>query len=631
MSIASPPAPNNGGARRTYPSFFLLPHYWGRGGLLLLCLLVRLAALDADPPPWLSWSTGLYTDEGYYTLDARHEALFGTLAPGSFHDRLLSPLLSLLQQGVFEVFGAGLRQARLLNVCFSLLTVAVFWLALRRASDNRTADFGALFLSLAPIFALYNRLALQETPTVFWLTLGFALWTYGVKWLPGAAIAVAIVFKGLALIALPSLFARRSALARENWGGGVLLFLYLALWYAPHHAELARMATFYRVHQMQPQSLMSLWLNLRRGLIGGERGVVPFLLALLPVPCLLAVWKFWQRHTWTDADKYLFIWLACGLLFCLLSSYAPSRYYVLFLPPLAGLAARGLADWKRPVRIAAAALFLVTSGVWYGLAWTGRTDTRREASGELARLLPPGSVVIGEFAPALCLDTPFAAAPVQPGLSNDDHPVERLHAAAVVVTRTPFWQNWWSARYPGIIQPSHKIATLTLGGSRRYMEDVYSVKSVSGSSLRLKDASLLGFSTTPALLLNRKLKAMWKTLSRYLLSAMMVAAGILHFVSPDKFAKIVPEWLPAPKALVLVSGFFEIAGGLGLLMKQTRTAAAWGLAALFAAVFPANVNMALHKIYTDNPWILWGRLPFQGILIAWAYWFTRQDSKAEAP
>lgn len=454
------------------------PRFWARIGLLFLCMLVRLAALDADPPPWLSWSTGLYTDEGYYTLDARHEALFGSLAPGSFHDRLLSPVLSVMQQGVFEVFGAGLHQARLLSVCFGLLTIAVFWLSLRRAYDDRTADFGALLLGLAPPFALYNRLALQETPTVFWLVLGFMLWAYGIKWLSGAAVAAAIVFKGLAVIVLPAVFARRSGLAPQNWGGGAFLLLYAALWYAPHHAELARMATFYRVHQMQPHSLVSLWLNLRRGLSGGERGVVPYLAALLPVPCLLAAWKFAKWRQWTAADQYLAIWLACGLLFCLLSSYAPSRYYVLFLPPLAGLAARSLAGWKRSTQLAAAGLFLLTSSVWYGLAWTGRTETRSAASRELTRLLPPGSVVIGEFAPSLCLDTPFAAAPVQPGLSNDDHPVERLHAAAVVVTRTAYWQQWWSVRYPGIIQPSHKIATFTLGGPRRYVEDVYNVKGV---------------------------------------------------------------------------------------------------------------------------------------------------------
>ncbi len=471
------------------------PRLWARIGLLFLCVLVRLAALDADPPPWLSWSTGLYTDEGYYTLDARHEAQFETLAPGNFHDRLLSPLLSLMQQGVFEVFGAGLLQARLLAVCFGLLTVCVFWLALNRAYDSRTADFGALFLGLAPPFALYNRLALQETPTVFWLTLGFMLWAYGIRWAAGAAISLAVVFKGLAIITLPALLVRvppapnnggarkepgeasYSTLTHPLLGAGGTLLLYVLFWYWPHHSELARMATFYRVHQMQPHSAVSLWLNMRRGLVGGERGVVPYLLALLPVPCLFMGIKLRKWQNCTEADKFLAAWLGCGLLFCLASSYAPSRYYVLFLPPLAGLAARGLAGCTRGVQIAAA-LFLLTSGLWYGAAWTGRTHTRREASRELVRLLPPGSVVFGEFAPTLCLDTPFAAAPVQPGLSNDDHPVERLHATAVVVTRTAFWQGWWAARYPGIIQPTHKIATFTLGGSRHYVEDVYRVSGV---------------------------------------------------------------------------------------------------------------------------------------------------------
>ena len=469
-----------------------------RAAAVILCLVVRLAALQSDPPSWLSWSTGLYTDEGFYTLDARHEALFGTMAPGNFHDRLLSPLLSIMQQGVFSVFGPGLLPARLLCVGFGLLTVLVFWLGLRRAYDSRTADLGALFLGLAPPFALYNRLALQETPTVFWLALAFALWAQSgrvTKFLSGASIAIAIVFKGLAIVALPVLLIGPLApilgrqirkrnylpafcMASQNWGRGAFLLvfaLYFALWYEPHHAELARMAAYYRIHQMQPHSALSVWLNLRRGLIGGERGVVPYLLALTPIPCLLAGYKIGTRSTQTPSDCYLAVWLICGVLFCLLSSYAPSRYYVLFLPPLAGLAARGLAGWKRNAQIAAVALFLLTSGLWYGAAWAGRTETRRDASRELTRLLPPGSVVIGDLAPALCLDTPFAAAPMQPGLSNDNYPVERLHATEVAVTRTLFWRNWWQARYPGVIQPSRRIAAFTLGGPRRYIVDVYAV------------------------------------------------------------------------------------------------------------------------------------------------------------
>jgi uncharacterized membrane protein len=114
-----------------------------------------------------------------------------------------------------------------------------------------------------------------------------------------------------------------------------------------------------------------------------------------------------------------------------------------------------------------------------------------------------------------------------------------------------------------------------------------------------------------------------KTSLRILLSGMMVAAGVLHFAKPASYARIVPSYLPSPLALVHVSGVLEILGGLGLLMAATRRWAAWGLIALYIAVFPANVNMAVHRIGFDGPsWLLWARLPLQAVLIAWAWWFT---------
>ena len=82
--------------------------------------------------------------------------------------------------------------------------------------------------------------------------------------------------------------------------------------------------------------------------------------------------------------------------------------------------------------------------------------------------------------------------------------------------------------------------------------------------------------------------------------------------------------------LVYVSGFFEILGGIGLLVPATRRWAAWGLVALYVAVFPANVNMAVHRIGFDGPsWVLWARLPLQAVLIAWAWWFTRPSEGAK--
>ncbi len=120
-----------------------------------------------------------------------------------------------------------------------------------------------------------------------------------------------------------------------------------------------------------------------------------------------------------------------------------------------------------------------------------------------------------------------------------------------------------------------------------------------------------------------------KTGLRYLLSAAMVLVGIQHFRDPQPFVRIVPAVLPAPATLVLVSGFFEILGGLGLLVPRTRRAAAWGLIALYVAVFPANINMAINNIpmgdHVVPPLFLWLRLPLQAVFIVWAWWFTRPD------
>lgn len=121
---------------------------------------------------------------------------------------------------------------------------------------------------------------------------------------------------------------------------------------------------------------------------------------------------------------------------------------------------------------------------------------------------------------------------------------------------------------------------------------------------------------------------MRRNLPRYILAGSMVSIGIAHFVRPGPFVDIVPAFLPARLVLVYVSGFFEILGGLGLLVERTRRFAAWGLVALYVAVFPANINMAVNEIVPAGTqplpvWALWARLPLQAAFIAWAYRYTR--------
>ena len=118
-----------------------------------------------------------------------------------------------------------------------------------------------------------------------------------------------------------------------------------------------------------------------------------------------------------------------------------------------------------------------------------------------------------------------------------------------------------------------------------------------------------------------------KIVLKYLICVFFLLAGINHFINPDFYLKIMPPYLPWHLFLVYLSGFFEIAlGGMILVPALTRVAA-WGLITLLIAVFPANIHMAVNPgLYPDlSPIALWLRLPLQGVLIAWAYWYTRPD------
>ena len=119
----------------------------------------------------------------------------------------------------------------------------------------------------------------------------------------------------------------------------------------------------------------------------------------------------------------------------------------------------------------------------------------------------------------------------------------------------------------------------------------------------------------------------------YVMGPLYVVAGVLHFVVPGLYAQIIPPILPAPLALVYLSGVAEIAVGVGLLIPRTRRYAAWATIALLVAIFPANVYMATSMVAIEglgggdpSSTARWLRLPLQGVLILWAYWYTDASS-----
>jgi uncharacterized membrane protein len=106
-----------------------------------------------------------------------------------------------------------------------------------------------------------------------------------------------------------------------------------------------------------------------------------------------------------------------------------------------------------------------------------------------------------------------------------------------------------------------------------------------------------------------------------ILGVAFLTTGVLHFLKPEVYEAIMPRYLPAHRELVYASGVAEIAGGAGVLHPRTRRPAAWWLIATLIAIFPANVEMAVHaeRFRRVPEPLLWARLPLQGALIAWAW------------
>ena len=113
----------------------------------------------------------------------------------------------------------------------------------------------------------------------------------------------------------------------------------------------------------------------------------------------------------------------------------------------------------------------------------------------------------------------------------------------------------------------------------------------------------------------------------WVMAAFYVFAGVMHFVRPDVYLPMMPPYLPWPGPLVFLSGVAEVALGLAILVPRLRPVAAWGIILLLIAVFPANIHIALNNVpLFGNPegagiWN-WVRLPMQGVLALWAWWYA---------
>lgn len=111
----------------------------------------------------------------------------------------------------------------------------------------------------------------------------------------------------------------------------------------------------------------------------------------------------------------------------------------------------------------------------------------------------------------------------------------------------------------------------------------------------------------------------------WLMGLLYVAAGVNHFWHPDFYVNIMPPYLPWHLELVYLSGLAEIVLGLLVIIARYRVMAAWCIVAMLIVFMMVHVHMVMHQeLYPSvSPALLWLRLPLQGLLILWAYWYTQ--------
>tara|TARA_B110000003_G_scaffold199923_1_gene198552 strand:- start:244 stop:672 length:429 start_codon:yes stop_codon:yes gene_type:complete len=117
----------------------------------------------------------------------------------------------------------------------------------------------------------------------------------------------------------------------------------------------------------------------------------------------------------------------------------------------------------------------------------------------------------------------------------------------------------------------------------------------------------------------------WKKIVLFGLAAFFINVGVDHFVNPEFYLSIMPPAFPLHLEAVYISGFFEILGGVGVLIPRLRKIAGWGLVALLVAVYPANIYMAItpEAFPEASVALLYVRLAFQFLFFYWAFSVTR--------
>lgn len=113
------------------------------------------------------------------------------------------------------------------------------------------------------------------------------------------------------------------------------------------------------------------------------------------------------------------------------------------------------------------------------------------------------------------------------------------------------------------------------------------------------------------------------------MAVMLLFTALGHFLYMRGMALMLPDFIPAKKEIVMLTGMWEVCFAAGLLVPETRHTVAWLLIAFFILVLPANINAGLKRVNFQKATYegsgveyLWLRIPLQAFYIGWVTYFA---------
>jgi 4-amino-4-deoxy-L-arabinose transferase-like glycosyltransferase len=345
----------------------------GRQRRFLIMLLVVLAAatalrtlwLTADPPTHATLGI-VWHDEGAWVHNARNRALWGTWRTDGWNPVFVSPVFTALEYFAFAVAGVGTWQARAVPVASGLLAVLALTLGIRALAGTRPAVMAGLLLATNYVFVMWNRAALMESTMTAFMVVSWAAYaaarrrpSLGV--VAGAAAALAWFSKAAAAFYIAALLIDAGATIALSLGpiqrlvraappepgairGAWATILGLS-------AAAAIVAGLFVLPYWQEYRFYNWQMSVTRkpsytiGALLDRASWLPMVhdfftrMWLVMVAATLAAIGIVSR--WRSAspgERLLLLWLVVGLAELVVHDSGNERRYVMFIPPLIGLA-----------------------------------------------------------------------------------------------------------------------------------------------------------------------------------------------------------------------------------------------------------------------------------------------------